>query len=154
MILCPDINIEQKNALLISWRTPIHLWGACVFLRKTRFLLYLGALMKPIHIPRSLLIIVLSAILLAFFFGTFRAFDSVRAALPATGGTSSLAAAAVAVQPRVSPTEAPTPTATPVPVPPSADTTGIIVMGVVIVLVIIFGTAWGARKPARKIASK
>ena len=102
--------------------------------------------MKPIHIPRSLIIGILLAISLVFLLGTLRAFASVKVSLPVTGGTMRLAAAA-------GPTEEPVASgetvSTPAPVtPPSADTTGIIILAIVIVAIVLFGTVWGVLKPA------
>lgn len=101
--------------------------------------------MKPIHIPRSILIIILVAISLAFLFGTVRAFDSVHAYVPVTGGTLS-GAAMFAAYDEPEPTDEPTVTPTALPTPPSADTTGTIVLAIVIVAVVLVGTAWGGRK--------
>lgn len=101
--------------------------------------------MKPIRIPTFLIIVILVAISLAFLFGTLRAFDSVHAAAPITSGTLSLADMAGSPEEPV-PTGEPTSTPAPLPTPPSADTTGIIILAIVVVAIIVFGAAWGGRK--------
>lgn len=110
--------------------------------------------MKPIRIPSYLIILILLTISLAFFFGTFRAFNSVNASIPVTGGTFRLEGAAEASLQTVTDVpvddDEPTPTPAPLPTPPSADTTGIIVLAIFIAAIVLVGAAWGMRKPDRK----
>ncbi len=90
--------------------------------------------MKPVHLPRSLTILLFLLLFLVFLTGTALIFKSVPAA-SAASPTSSLAA-----------TLSVTLTPNPEPIPISADTTGIIALGVLLVSIILFGLLWGGRR--------
>ncbi len=100
-------------------------------------MIYLGG-MKPVHLPRLFVVFSLLLLLTAFVAGTLLAFTQVQAAPGATptetggGGESSL-------------------TATPTPEPGrgSANTAGILLLGVLLVMVILVGLLWGGRTAQR-----
>ena len=97
--------------------------------------------MKPVHIPRTLIILSICLVAVTFLAGVLHAFDSARAA--------SATPAAIASQPAEKPTKV-TPTPSPGLVQVSGDTTGIIALAILIVIIIlvgaIMGTNWSFRK--------
>ena len=98
--------------------------------------------MKPVHIPRSLIILILVLVTVTFLAGTLHAFGSARAATSATP-TATLS------EPTVSETDL-TETPVPTPVLASADTTGIIALASIIVIVVVAGTVLGQIRPRKK----
>ena len=118
-------------------------------LRKAGFLLYWGALMKPLQIPRLSFILVLFLVIVIFLAGTLRTFSPTRAATAptATVTTSNPTAADTSLTPTPAPTLTPTPI--PTPMPASADTTGIIALAIVIVIIVLVGTTLGGRRPQK-----
>ncbi len=123
------------------------------FLCKTGFLLYLGTLMKSVHIPRPLILLIL--VIVAFLIGVLRVFGTAHAAASTAPKVNLNGQADVATD--LTPTPVPTntgtdlpPQSTPVPVPASADTTGIIALAIVIVTTILVGAAWGVRRSPKK----
>ena len=94
--------------------------------------------MKPFHIPRSLLFVIIAIVALTFLVGTLRAFATARAATPA----AVTATPTGQIQPSPDITESTDET----PVLQSADTTGIIALGIVIVLIVLVGSLTGGSK--------
>lgn len=103
--------------------------------------------MKPVPIPRSLFIGIFVLTVVTFLAGTMRTVNSVHAAgfaklnnpTPTPGG----------------PTEEPylTPTPDPLAGSVSGDTSGIIVLGLVIVVIVVTGTTLVGKRPRPKIPS-
>ena len=104
----------------------------------------LGGNMKPVHIPRTLIILSLFLVTMTFLVGVLHAFDTARAA-PAT--PPAIAAHTVANE-----TE-PTPTPTPTTVSVSGDTTGITALAIVIVIIVLVGAIMGTNRPYKKKTS-
>ena len=100
--------------------------------------------MKPVHIPRTLIILSLFLVTMTFLVGVLHAFDTARAA-PAT--PPAIAAHTVANE-----TE-PTPTPTPTTVSVSGDTTGITALAIVIVIIVLVGAFVGTNRPYKKKTS-
>jgi len=97
--------------------------------------------MKPTHIPRTLIILSLTAVVVTFLAGVLHAFDTARAA-PVTP-------AGLANRPAGSDKEV-TPTPAPTPVPVSGDTNGIIALALVIVVIVLIGAMLGTNRPIKK----
>lgn len=97
--------------------------------------------MRSTHLPRKLVILVAFLLGLTFLVGNILAFSSVRAAASATPTVTStrLATGTGTITPDLSPTPEPT------PILQSADTTGILIMGILVVSVILIGLIWGNR---------
>ena len=93
--------------------------------------------MKPVHIPRSFIILVFVLIIVTFLTGNVRTFALARASTPAA------TIATIANQTESSMDLTPTPL--PTPILASADTTGIIALASVIVIVVLIGAVWGGR---------
>jgi hypothetical protein len=89
--------------------------------------------MKTVHLPRRLAVVLLILLAAAFLSGNVLAFRH----------TASLAALAPTIT--GSPLPSLSPTATPTPIPPSADTTGILILGILLVSIILIGLLWGSR---------
>ena len=113
--------------------------------------------MKPFHIPRSLLFVIIAIVALTFLVGTLRAFATAHAATPAavtatpTGQIqpTSLLIASVLIVAAVATIvffERITESTDETPVLQSADTTGIIALGIVIVLIVLVGSLTGGSK--------
>jgi ABC-type antimicrobial peptide transport system permease subunit len=90
--------------------------------------------MKPAHLPRRFAAFSIAILGLAFLVGNVLAFSGVHAA-PVLTPTPSTLPTVTAVPP----------TPTPLPIPPSADTTGILILGILLVAVILIGLLWGRR---------
>lgn len=91
--------------------------------------------MKSVHLPRNFVILFLILLAAAFLAGNVLVFSSVHAATPPAPAPT------VTGTPQVFPT----PTATLPPAPPSADTTGILILGILVVVIILVGLVWGSR---------
>jgi hypothetical protein len=102
--------------------------------------------MKPLHPPRTRFSLILVLVTATFLAGSLPAFESV--------GAASSASPVVPVvfqienYANLTPTLDPTPVATPVPI--SADTTGIIVLAIVIVIIVLVGASQGLKGPHKK----
>jgi hypothetical protein len=96
-------------------------------------MIYLGG-MNPTRLPRLFVFLSLLLILAAFLLGTLLSFTQVQAAPAATpGGTGA------------DEETSPTATLTPEPGRGSANMTGILLLGIVLVMIILFGLLWGGR---------
>jgi hypothetical protein len=93
--------------------------------------------MRPAHLPRYFAILLLILLVSTFLAGNVLVFSGVHAATQVTP-TPTLA---------VTTTAQVLPTTTPQPVqsPPSADTTGILILGILLVAIILIGLLWGSR---------
>ena len=89
--------------------------------------------MKTVHLPRQLAAVLLFLLAAAFLSGNVLAFRN------------STSPAALAPTITGSPVPSLSPTSTPEPIPPSADTTGILVLGILLVSIILIGLLWGSR---------
>lgn len=89
--------------------------------------------MKTVHLPNRLAVVLLILLAAAFLSGNVLAFRN----------TASPAALAPTVTDSPLPSLSPTPT--PAPIPPSADTTGIFILGILLVSIILIGLLWGSR---------
>ena len=98
--------------------------------------------MKPVHIPRSLIIFILVLVAVTFLAGTVHVFDSARAAVLSTPSATAIVQAENDANL--------TPTPVPTPVLASADTTGIIALAIVIVMIVVVGAILGSRRPGKK----
>ena len=98
--------------------------------------------MKPVHIPRSLIVAIIFLVVVTFLVGTMHAFASTRVS---SAPTPSITAIAKTKNGTVL-----TPTAVPTPVQASADTTGIIALAIVIVIIVLIGTTLGGGRPHKK----
>jgi hypothetical protein len=95
--------------------------------------------MKPVHIPRTLIILSVLLIALTFLVGVLHAFRSARAAPPTSAAIAS----------RPAETEL-TPTPAPTPVLVSGDTTGIIALAMLIVTIVLVGAIIGGNTLLKK----
>ncbi|HVM72215.1 MAG TPA: hypothetical protein VMT91_10675 [Anaerolineales bacterium] len=100
--------------------------------------------MKPVHIPRILILLTILLIGGIFLAGVLHAFDTARAA--------SAAPAAIARH-AVKNESTATPTPRPTDVSVSGDTTGIIALAIVIVVIVLVGTLIGTKQPQTKKTS-
>ena len=99
--------------------------------------------MKPVHIPRLHIILIFLLVIGALLTGTLRAFHDAKAAPVATPTAFTVTTPEQTPIP-VSPQATPTPTDHTVP----GDTTGIIILAVIIVAIILFGALLGRRRPS------
>ncbi|MBI4733200.1 MAG: hypothetical protein HY781_13960 [Chloroflexi bacterium] len=95
--------------------------------------------MKPVHIPRTFAALFLILLVVVFLTGTVLAFKGVHAA---PGAALALTATSL---PTFSPSATPEQEEGPV----SADTTGILALGILLVAVILIGLLWGSSKGRR-----
>jgi hypothetical protein len=102
--------------------------------------------MKPVSIPRSLIIFIFVLVALTFLAGTLHTFGSAGAV--ALGTPTATAIAQAGNEAGVTPTPEPTPVQTPALV--SADTTGIIALAIVIVIIVAVGAILSLRRPRKK----
>ena len=100
--------------------------------------------MKPTHIPRTLIILSLTAVVVTFLAGVLHAFDSARAA---SATPAVIASHPVEYETVLTPTPVPTPASV------SGDTTGIITLAILIVVIVLVGSVMGTNKPIRKKTS-
>jgi hypothetical protein len=103
--------------------------------------------MKLLNIPRSLFSIIVVLLAAIFLVGSLRAFDSVHASFAASTAT-----AVIQVEDNTRPALAPGSTPIPAPVLASADTSGVIVLSVLIVIIVAVGAFLGTRRPRKKSA--
>jgi hypothetical protein len=97
--------------------------------------------MKPVHIPRALLIIILIIVGVTFLAGVLHAFNNARASSGAPASITSL---------RTENDTELTPTPGPAKVQDSGDTTGIIALAILIVLIVVVGVIIGTNKPSKR----
>jgi hypothetical protein len=95
--------------------------------------------MRTAHIPQQAVIIFLILLGITFLVGNILVFSSVRAATPTPQ-------ALIVTE---TPVETILPTPTPIPYPESADTVGILILGILLVSVILLGLVWGNRIPRK-----
>lgn len=97
--------------------------------------------MRSTHLPRNLVIVLFVLLGLTFLVGNILVFNGVLAATPTPVEVTEIAA------PDTTGTPSPEVSATPQPTPvlPSADTTGILILGILVVSVILIGLLWGNR---------
>jgi hypothetical protein len=101
-----------------------------------------------IHIPRSITIFFAVLITISFLNGTAHAFVSAKVSATSTPVVDASTLAATPLPVTVSPAPEPL---------ESADTTGIIVLAILLLVILLFGVTWGSRlimprlpKPPRK----
>ena len=101
--------------------------------------------MKPVHIPRSIVIVIFILVAVTFLAGTMHTFDSAHAAsaIMPTATVRSRTNKGTSLTPTAIPTPVPT------PVPVSADTTGIIAIAILIVIIVLVGTTLGGSRPQK-----
>ena len=97
--------------------------------------------MRTTHIPRHAVILFLVLLGIAFLVGNILVFSPALAATP-TPVPMTLTVTGTA-EDFISPTP------TPIPYPPSADTTGILLLGILLVSVILIGLLWSNRIPRK-----
>jgi CBS domain containing-hemolysin-like protein len=97
-------------------------------------------------IPRALIILIATVIMMALLAGILQAFAPARAAAMATTNIMALATSTPIVSDDQGGTGAP------ILIP--ADTTGIIALAIILVVIIIFGTMWGRRTALRRMIRK
>ncbi len=95
----------------------------------------LGKNMKPVHIPRTLIILILVLVAVTFLAGVLHAFETAHAA-PATMIASHQAGNNGTI----------TPTPVPTAVSVSGDTTGIIALAILIVIIVLVGAILGGNR--------
>lgn len=105
-------------------------------------MIYLGR-MKPACPPRLLAVFFIVLLALSFLIGTTLAFKTVQAAALLTPTGTPAAGTAT---PPLTPT---TLTQTPAMPPGSANLTGILVLGILLVAIIVIGLLWGGRVTRR-----
>jgi Na+-driven multidrug efflux pump len=105
----------------------------------SKYSVILGKSMKPVHILRSSIILILFLIVVTLLAGISRAIDDAKAAPIATPITTVIGRGTNL-----------TPTPIPTPVPISADTTGIIALGILIVVTVLIGAVLGQKRPKKE----
>ena len=98
--------------------------------------------MRTTHLPRQVIIILLVLLGITLLVGNILVFSSVRAATPTPPTPPAPTVTGT-------PLESITPTPTLPPYPDSADTTGILILGILLVSVILIGLLWGNRLPKK-----
>ena len=104
--------------------------------------------MKPVSIPRSLIIFIFILVAVTLLAGTLHAFASARAVTLDTPTAAAIIQIGSDVTPAATPTPEPTPVKKPLLV--SADTTGIIALAIVIVMIVVVGALLGSSRPGKK----
>ena len=100
--------------------------------------------MKPVQIPRALIILSLFLIAVIFLAGVLHAFESAHAASSVLVTTTSRRAETHTQL---------TPTPVPTSISVSGDTTGIIALAILIVVIVLVGVSMGTYRPrAKKIS--
>ena len=89
--------------------------------------------MRPVHLPRRFAILFLILLAAAFLTGNVLVFSGAHAAPP------------WASAPTATGTPEASETPVPEPGPASADTTGILILGILLVAIILIGLLWGGR---------
>ncbi len=100
--------------------------------------------MKPVYLPRMLLILSVFLVAVIFLAGVLHAFDTARAASAIPAATASRQVGNISKL---------TPTPTPISVSVSGDTTGIIALAIVIVVIVLIGAIMGTNRPYNKKTS-
>jgi len=100
--------------------------------------------MQPIGSPRSLVVFILALVIVILLTGTSNAFVSVHAA--------TITAPTATVSPVVNTNNTLTPTQLPTPIQVSADTTGIIILAILIASTVLVGAILGQRRFRKKKA--